>query len=157
MKPTNTEWVIVIQGACVDGSTVPPFFILKGKVLGHSWFSLGLNPSWIFTTSLNGWTTDIIGVQWLEFFIKHTEGKTLGVKRLLILDNHGSHTTPEFRKLASDNNVVLLFMPPHSLHILQPLDVGCFGPLKRAHSKQNESLIRSSVFHVIKEDFLATF
>ena len=157
IKPTNTEWVTVIQGACTDGSVTPPFFILTGKVLCHSWFSLGLPSTWTFTTSANGWTTDCIGLQWLQFFIKHTEGKTVGAKRLLILDNHGSHTTPQFRQLAKDNNILLLFMPPHSSHILQPLDVGCFGPLKRAHSRQNEHLIRSSVFHVSKEDFLATF
>lgn len=48
-------------------------------------------------------------------------------------------------------------MPPHSSHLLQPLDVGCFGPLKRAYSAQNEALIRSSTFHATKEDFLASF
>jgi hypothetical protein len=48
-------------------------------------------------------------------------------------------------------------MPPHSSHLLQPLDVGCFGPLKTAFSKQNQGLIRNHIFHVTKEDFLACF
>jgi hypothetical protein len=38
VKPTNTEWVTLIQGACVDGSTVPPFLVMKGKELNHTWF-----------------------------------------------------------------------------------------------------------------------
>ena len=48
-------------------------------------------------------------------------------------------------------------MPPHSSHLCQPLDVGCFGPLKRAYSKQNELLIKHHIFHVTKEDFLPHF
>ena len=37
------------------------------------------------------------------------------------------------------------------------MDVGCFGPLKIAFSKQNQDLIKNHVFHVTKEDFIATF
>jgi hypothetical protein len=38
VKPTNTKWVTLIQGACADGSTVPPFLVLKGKEFNHAWF-----------------------------------------------------------------------------------------------------------------------
>ena len=58
VKPTNTEWVTLIQGACTDGSTVPPFLVLKGKELNYAWFYQGLPSTWAFTVSPNGWTTD---------------------------------------------------------------------------------------------------
>jgi hypothetical protein len=45
-------------------------------------------------------------------------------------------------------------MPPHSSHLLQPLDVGCFSPLKRAYSREIESLIRHHINHVTKLKFL---
>lgn len=45
-------------------------------------------------------------------------------------------------------------MPPHSLHLLQPLDVGCFGPLKRAYRKQVENMIRNSINYITKLEFL---
>jgi hypothetical protein len=157
VKPTNTEWVTLIQGACADGSTVPPFLVLKGKEFNHAWFYQGLPSTWTFTVSQNGWTTDQIGLQWIQHFEKHTRQKTVGSKRLLILDNHGSHTTPEFRTFCKDNSIVLLWMPPHSSHLLQPLDVGCFSPLKTAFSKQNQDLIKNHVFHVTKVDFIAAF
>lgn len=48
-------------------------------------------------------------------------------------------------------------MPPHSSHILQPLDVGCFSPLKKAYSRQIEDLIRSHITHITKVEFLAAF
>jgi hypothetical protein len=44
-------------------------------------------------------------------------------------------------------------MPPHSSHLLQPLDVGCFSPLKRAYSREIEALIR----HITKLESLPAF
>ena len=48
-------------------------------------------------------------------------------------------------------------MPPHSSHLLQPLDVSCFGPLKQAYGQQIESLIRTHISHVTKLEFLPAF
>jgi hypothetical protein len=45
-------------------------------------------------------------------------------------------------------------MPPYSSHLLQPLDVGCFSPLKRAYSREIESLIRDYINYVTKLEFL---
>jgi hypothetical protein len=48
-------------------------------------------------------------------------------------------------------------MPPHSSHLLQPLDVGCFGPLKQAYGRQIEGLMRMHINHVSKLEFLCGF
>ena len=48
-------------------------------------------------------------------------------------------------------------MPPHSSHILQPLDVGCFGPLKKSYGRQIEHLMRAHITHITKEDFFPAF
>ena len=48
-------------------------------------------------------------------------------------------------------------MPPHSSHLLQPLDVGCFSPLKTAYSRQVEQLMRNRVNHITKTEFLPAF
>jgi hypothetical protein len=48
-------------------------------------------------------------------------------------------------------------MPAHSSHLLQPLDVGCFSPLKRAYSHEVESLIRHHINHITKLEFLLAF
>jgi hypothetical protein len=67
------------------------------------------------------------------------------------------YTTPEFRTFCKDNSIILLWMPPYSSHLLQPLDVGCFSPLKTAFLKLNQDLIRNHVFHVTKVDFITAF
>jgi len=36
IKPTITQWVTLIRGACVDGSTISPFLVFKGKELNHT-------------------------------------------------------------------------------------------------------------------------
>jgi hypothetical protein len=48
-------------------------------------------------------------------------------------------------------------MPPHSSHILQPLDVGCFGPLKTAYGRQIEDMMRVHITHITKLDFFPAF
>jgi hypothetical protein len=48
-------------------------------------------------------------------------------------------------------------MPPHSSHLLQPLDVGCFLPLKRAYSREVKNLIRHHINHFTKLEFLPAF
>ena len=51
---------------------------------------------------------------------------------LLFQDGHHSHINLELIKVARDNNVLLLCLPPNTTHLLQPLDIGVFGPLKGA-------------------------
>jgi hypothetical protein len=48
-------------------------------------------------------------------------------------------------------------MPPHSSHLLQPLDVGCFAPLKKAYGNQIQHLMKCFVHHITKLEFLPAF
>jgi len=48
-------------------------------------------------------------------------------------------------------------MPAHTSHLLQPLDLSCFAPLKRAYSHEIQELARQGVYHVDKIDFLTTY
>ena len=55
---------------------------------------------------------------------------------LLIVDQHGSHVTLEFLILAQDYKIVILALPPHSTHKLQPLDVGLFAPIAQYYGQE---------------------
>ena len=48
-------------------------------------------------------------------------------------------------------------MPPHSTHLLQPLDIGCFAVLKRAYGRLVESKMRVGINHIDKLDFLEAY
>ena len=49
---------------------------------------------------------------------------------LLLLDGHSTHYQPEVVRYASENNIIMLCLPPHTTHETQPLDCGVFSPLK---------------------------
>lgn len=81
--------------------------------------------------SPKGWTDQELGSAWLERdFEPETAAKVKdGGYRLLILDGHNSHTTYRFCSFAEKHKIIVLCLPSHTTHRLQPCDVGCFGPL----------------------------
>ena len=67
---------------------------------------------------------------WLKHFINFVR-PSLTQKVLLILDGHKSHTQNiEALEHASKSGVIMLSLPTHTTHKLQPLDVSFFKPLK---------------------------
>jgi hypothetical protein len=48
-------------------------------------------------------------------------------------------------------------MPPHSLHLLQPLNVVCYSLLKRYYSDKISLLARSHIHYINKDTFLPAF
>lgn len=97
------------------------------------------------------------GPDWVQHFEEHTASKTIGAKGLLILDGHNSHMTEDFQSCCEDHNIIALCMLAHSSHLLQPLDVGCFGPLKKATSQQMKNLLSCGYNNITKQDFLPEF
>ncbi|KAK1839747.1 transposase [Colletotrichum chrysophilum] len=138
-QPGSRAWVSIIECISAEGIAIYPLVIYKGKTVQQQWFPLDLTPydGWEFTATKNGWTTDETAVEWLKrVFIPQTTPSKSDEARLLILDGHGSHTTTEFMWQCYINNIYLLFLPPHTSHVLQPLDQSVFSPVKSAYRKQ---------------------
>lgn len=158
LQPGNREWATVIQGINSSGEAMAPFVVVAGQNHLENWYRDNPFPSdWVIGVSENGWTTNQLGLQWIKHFDKHSRGRTTGRKRLLVLDGHESHHSADFEHYCKENNIVTLCMPPHSSHLLQPLDVGCFSPLKRAYGRQIDNLMRAHINHITKVDFFAAF
>jgi hypothetical protein len=157
VQPGNREWVTAIECISSYGYCVPPVIIFEGKVHQSTWYSDTLPLDWVIGVSENGWTNNELGLKWLELFEQHTAHRTKGIRRLLILDGHGSHGTPEFDLFCQEHSIITLCMPPHSSHLLQPLDVSCFAVLKRSYGRQIEEYMRNGVNHIDKPDFLHAF
>ena len=90
-------------------------------------------------------------------FEPHSKHHSTGAKQLLILDDYSSHQTVEFDIFCKKNIIICLCMPPHTSHLLQPLDVGVFGPLKHAYGKLVEGIMAASNNYIDKEDFLSLY
>jgi hypothetical protein len=137
---------------------IPPFIILAAQYHLANWYTESKLPAdWMITTTDNGWTTNEVGLDWIKHFDKHTASRTKGTHRLLILNGHESHHFTIFELYCKEHNIITLCMPSHSSYYLQPLDVGCFGPMKKAYGRQIEDLMRAHITHVSKVEFLRAF
>jgi hypothetical protein len=156
-QPGNREWVTVIETINASGFAIPPLVIFEAVMHQAGWYNT-LPSDWSITVSENGWTNNEIGLIWLkDIFDKHTKNRVVGRYRLLIFDGHGSHITPEFDQYCLQHSIVVLCMPPHSSHLLQPLDVGCFSVLKGSYGRSVGQLMSLGVNHIDKQEFISLY
>jgi hypothetical protein len=158
VQPGNREWITAILGVNAEGQSIPPFIISAGQYHLANWYrECDLPSDWVIALSQNGWTNNQLGLDWLKHFDRSTVKRTNSRYRLLILDGHESHHSVEFEEYCKENKIITLCMPAHASHLLQPLDVGCFGPLKKAYGREIEYLIRYSITHISKTEFFPAF
>ena len=73
------------------------------------------------------------------------------------MDGHSSHITGDMIALCIDNNIELLILPPHCSHLLQPLDVGVYGPLKRFHAQEVDRYTRVGIKRIQRSHWVEIF
>lgn len=56
-----------------------------------------------------------------------------------------------------EHNIDLHLLLPHSSHLLQPLDVGVFGPLKKAVSARLDRLLRIGITRLEKIEWVENY
>lgn len=153
LQSGNREWVTAIVCINAVGWVLPPQIIFSASTT--NFYNIMTYQMNIISISKNGWTTDELRLEWLQkVFDPFTALRTIGRYRLLILDGHSSHATAEFDKFCTERLIIPLYMPPHSSHLLQPLDVTCFAPLKRLYGQGIQKLIRNEIHFIGKKDFL---
>lgn len=153
--PTNRESATAVEAISTTGEYTPAFLILSGKVHLKQWYNMPeLAGDTVIAVSDSGYSNDVLSLDWLRHFDQHTKKKSKGKYRLLILDGYGSHHTFEFVTYAEQNDIILFGLPPHLTHLLQPLDVVVFQPLKHWHSQAIDLLVRDGVEQITKVEFL---
>jgi DDE superfamily endonuclease len=97
--------------------------------------------------SPNGWTDQELGAKWLErdFEPMSAARNKTGGYRLLILDGHNSHCTYQFSKFSKEHNIIIICLPSHTTHVLQPCNVGVFGPLALSWKAQVNQTARNYI------------
>jgi hypothetical protein len=100
-SPENRTSVSVIDDICADGSKPPPpVIVCPGKRHMENWFHESKKGGERIMLSASGYTNEPLAIQWLEHFIKHTGAGPTKKWKLLLIDGHKSHKTPEFTLLA---------------------------------------------------------
>lgn len=135
---------IMVCGSA-SGVLLPPFVIYKGEHLWNTWTEGGAkgkpccsqpccSGGTRYSRTQHGWIDTETFADWFESsFLPHA--RRLDGKKVLIGDNLSSHLSADVIKRCEENNVAFVCLPPHSTHLLQPLDVAFFRPLKMAWRK----------------------
>lgn len=145
-KSTNLTVMACVNGI---GNRMPPMIITKGKtprcLRGFNVEQAPENCLWTFQK--NGWIDDAIGEKWFDsVFLKYCGPER---PQLLILDGHGSHETLAIIERAIAEDIIMISLPPHCTHVLQPLDRSVFGPLKSAYNEQCSDFLLEHPLHVV--------
>jgi hypothetical protein len=151
-KPNETEWVSVVECISAAGRLIKPLIIFKGKSVQLQWFNSSEIPDWQYTTSSNGWTSNEIGLKWLtSVFIPDTATEPREW-RVLVVDGHGSHVSIDFMYECKKHDIQLFFLPPHTSHVTQPLDLSCFSAVKTRYRKDIQELASFDNSAKVKKD-----
>ena len=156
-SPENRESATSIEAINATGLAIPPIIILQGINILMRWFSNDLHPETQITTSESGSTDDWISYQWIKHFDEYTRKVQVGKKRHLIMDGCINHMTREFLEYAEQHDIILCPLPPHTSHILQPLDVVVFQPLKHHHAEAVFGAASTGDEAFKKQEFLFAF
>ncbi|KJZ68083.1 hypothetical protein HIM_12526 [Hirsutella minnesotensis 3608] len=154
--PENRESATAIEAISANGEVIPAFLILAAQVHMASWYQIPeLHRDTVIRPTPTGYSNDEISLEWLQHFNKHSAKSSKGSRRLLLLDGHGSHHTRQFIQYCDDKGIIPFGMPPNLTHILQPLDVVVFQPLKHYHAKALDVMVRDGLVNITKLEFLS--
>ena len=134
--------VTVAVAVSASGTLVPPMFVLPRAKLRDCFIANGLYGC-VGSANSSGWmkANDFL------VFMQHFAAVTKCSKEhrvLILLDNHESHLSIALIDYCRDIGIVLLTLPPHCLHKLQPLDRTVFGPFKKYVNTASDDWIKSN-------------
>lgn len=115
------------------GAFLPPVYVYP-RLREPDKYLLDAYPGSIALGSRNGWMTSELFPEVVKHIIQYTNASKEN-KLLLLIDNHDTHISLATIDLCRENGIVLLSFPPHTSHLLQPLDVAVYSTFKTACAK----------------------
>ncbi|EED20339.1 conserved hypothetical protein [Talaromyces stipitatus ATCC 10500] len=150
---SSRESLTVVESINAEGRVIPPLIIPKGEKHMEEWYRRIQDPEWLTAPASNGFITDEIAFEWLQHFQHYTKPEYTFEWRLLIMDNHTTHLTIQFVQYCEIYRIRLFRFPPHSTHLLQPLDGVPFQQYKHVHGRVVNQVARLGGFDFNKNDF----
>jgi hypothetical protein len=156
-QPGRQEWITSLECVSASGATLPPCLIFKGQNLNSGWIPDETPAGWKFITSKKGWTSDLIGFEWLKTHFQPFVSRTSNSRHLLIIDGYSSHVTARFIAYCITSKIDLFLLPPHSSHKTQPLNLSIFGPLKTALNLEVDRIFRHSTMRLPRVEWTSAY
>lgn len=114
---------------------VPPFYVFPGTRMVDGLLERA-SPGTVGTVTPTGWSdTDVLCqfmqdnlIKYICTYLPETKNNPL----LVLYDGHRSHCSLEQIEWAKSQNNIFFVLPAHCSHLIQSLNVTCFGPLEVA-------------------------
>lgn len=139
--------ITIICAFSAVGHCIPPMVIYPRQRISDQ-LKKGGPIGAVYGCSKNGWSNEELFLEWLKHLANYTKPSSQD-PILLILDNHSSHISIEIFEYCRKHGIVMVTIPPHTSHRLQPLDLTFFGPLKAAFNRECELYLRAHVMERI--------
>ena len=134
----------VIGCGNAGGASIPPYLIFPGKRMLPELLK-DATPGCDGAVSITGKgysNTDIFSTYVKSHFFEYVQGRDPDQYVILMYDGHRSHISLSLIEWAKQNKIILFVLPPHTSHILQPMDVGCFGPFEVLYQAEVKKFTR---------------
>ena len=129
--------------------------IVPGIIHQVAWYTTTSIPDdYHLVTSEKSYSNNELSLKWLVHFKSFPSNRQIGSYRLLLLDGFGSHCTKQIIDYCNPHKIVVFCLPPHSSHLLQPLDVVVFEPYKHYHAEAVEAATHMRCGNFDKIEFL---
>lgn len=110
-------------------------------------------PGAIYRSLDNGWITDDLFIESLKHF-KHCSKPSKEDPVLLLLDNHSSHCSLNGYNFCKERGIIMLTIPPHRSHRIQPIYVTFYGPIKTAYNSKCDKFMRNNPLQICLTEVL---
>lgn len=112
------------------GDYAPPLTMYKFERIPSAYYKAA-PPHWGIGKSKNGWMTAESFYNYFEkVFYPFLLEKQYTLPVIVFLDGHSSHLSLQLSRFCRDHSIIIVCLYPNTTHILQPLDVAFFFPLK---------------------------
>ena len=100
----------------------------------------------------SGWVNEELFSSWFDHFVEAVQPKARSCPSLLVFDGHTSHVRNiDIITKARENNVVLLMLPSHCTHKLQPLDISVYKSLSSHYDERARVWLKNHPGRAISE------
>ncbi|XP_029375064.1 uncharacterized protein LOC115054154 [Echeneis naucrates] len=157
-KPTpgSRDHISVLACFNAAGEDIPPFIIYSKAYPGGVRYKTQGPPNALYGWSELGCINSDLFKRWFlkHFLVRATKERPL----LLIFDGHKSPVNLEVVEAARKEDIILLCLPPHCSHILQPLDGGLFMLLRQHFGTLiGDGCAADTHFSISKKEFSGLF
>jgi hypothetical protein len=155
----------IVSFISASGIITPPMVIFKGKRIPQ-YVKDVCPPDIMLRCSDTGYVNSEVFCQYAACWLTWMDRRGLMGNRqnkfrknLILLDGHKSHLfNLGFLQNMQDHGVMVGALPPHTSHLLQPLDDAPFGNLKRAWQSALDKQNRATCAQrLTKDEFLTIF